>query len=120
MQTLTGPVTVWVQGLSDGTVKVLVTTQSYLNYWLVFLVVGVIAYYATARMLFASAMSHGLRVGFSSVAAQVAGAFAVVVCFYLVFMFSPVQKAAWLVEITLMLAWFLFFVFSYATAPASH
>jgi hypothetical protein len=108
-----------VQGLQDGTVRVLVSGQSYLNWWLIFALVAAIAYYATARMLFASAMGHGLRVGFAAAAAQVAGLFAVVVCFYLVFMFSPVQKAAWLVEITLLLAWFLYFLFSYLTAPAS-
>lgn len=121
MQWLYSPGQIYVQGLQDGRLRVLVYQwQNYTMYWLLFLVLGAAAYYFVARSLFSSAMSHGLRVGFSSVAAQVAGMFAVVIMFYVVFFFfSPAKVEAWFMELTLLIVWFFYFLFSYFTAPES-
>jgi hypothetical protein len=118
MQTLTSPISIYVQGLQDGKFRVLVSTQSYMIYWVVFLVIGVLLYGATARSIFANAIRSNLSVGFGAAAAQVAGLFAVVVSFYLVFAFSSARAEAWILEITLLIAWFIYFIFSMATAPA--
>ena len=121
MNWLFSPGQIYVQGLQDGRLRVLVYQwQNYTMYWLLFFVLGAAAYYFVARSLFASAMSHGLKVGFASQAAQVAGMFAVVIMFYVVFFFfSPAKVEAWFMELTLLIVWFFYFLFSYFTAPES-
>jgi hypothetical protein len=118
MQTLTSPFSIYVQGLQDGRIRILVSNQSYVIYWIVFLVLAVALYAATARSIFANAVKSNLSVGFAAAAAQVTGMFAVVVSFYLVFVFSPAKAEAWFLEITLLFAWFIYFFFAMATAPA--
>lgn len=93
-------------------------STTYLKYWVIFAIAAVILYYMIAKGIFTSQARAGARVVFASNCAIVAGLFAVVVSFYLVFMFSPVQHLAWGLEFTLLLAWFLFFVFSWVTSPA--
>lgn len=94
-------------------------STTYLKYWVIFALLGGILYYMIAKGIFTSLARGGSRIAFASQCAIVAGLFAVVVSFYVVFMFSPVQNMAWALEFTLLLAWFLFFVFSWVTAPAA-
>ena len=116
MQTLTGPVKIYVEGLTDGRMFVLVSSGSYALYWVIFLVLGVFAYVMVSRALFSRALDSGQKVGMAATMAQVAGLFAAVLCFYLVFFFSPVKLQAWFAEVTLLWIWFIFFLFSYLTA----
>jgi hypothetical protein len=120
MYTVTAPFQIYAQRLEGGQVLLYFYSQNFLWQWLAFLAVGAAVYYLIARSLFASAMTHGLKVGFSAVAAQVAGMFGVVISFYVVFFFfSPAKVQAWCMELTLLIVWFLYFLFSYFTAPES-
>jgi len=116
MQTLTAPVKIYVDGLTDGRLMILVSSQSYVIYWLIFLVLGALAYALAARGLFGRATSSGLSVSHSSSIAQVGGLFAMVVAFYLVFFFSPARATAWFAEVTFLWIWFVYFLFNYLTA----
>lgn len=122
MQTVTAPFQLYVTQLKDGKLLYLVYNyQNYTMYWLLFFALAAAGYYFVARSLFSSAMTHGLKVGFSSIASQVAGLFTVVIAFYVVFFFfSPADKLmVWILELTLLLVWFFYFLFSYFTAPES-
>lgn len=119
MQFVSGPITLYMQGLKSGQFLVLVSSTSYLVYWLVFLALGAAAYAVTSRMAFSDAMARSLPVSFGAAAAQLVGALSLVVTFYLVFFFSPARVEAWLFELTLLAAWFLFFLLTVATAPSA-
>lgn len=120
MYTVTAPFQIYAQKLDNGKVLLYFYSQSFIWQWLAFLVIGALLYYFVARSLFASAMNHGLKVGFSAVAAQVAGLFSTVITFYVVFFFfSPNKVEAWILELTLLMVWFFYFLFSYFTAPES-
>ena len=116
----TAPFQIYAQRLDNGKVLLYFYSQSFLWQWISFLVIGALLYYFVARSLFASAMNHGLKVGFSAVAAQVAGTFALTIAFYFVFFFfSPNKLEAWCMELSLLVLWFFYFMFSYFTAPES-
>ena len=120
MYTVTAPFQIYAQRLDNGKVLLFFYSQSYLWQWIAFLAVAAVLYYFVARSLFASAMNHGLKVGFSAQAAQVAGLFTSVIAFYVVFFFfSPSKVEAWIMELNLLLLWFMYFLFSYFTAPES-
>ena len=120
MYTVTAPFQIVGQRLDGGKVLLYFYSQNFLWQWIAFFVIAAVLYYFVARSLFASAMNHGLKVGFSAVAAQVAGLFTSVIAFYVVFFFfSPNKVEAWIMELTFLLIWFMYFLFSYFTAPES-
>lgn len=120
MYSVYSPFVTYYQQLDNGKVLLYFYSQSFLWQWIAFFVIAAGLYYVVARSLFASAMNHGLKVNWSAQAAQVAGLFTSVIAFYVVFFFfSPAKVQAWIMELTFLLIWFFYFLFSYFTAPES-
>lgn len=118
IETVQRPLIIYAMTLRSGRLLDLFAS-TYVTYWLAFLVVAIAVYWFLARMLFANLDRDGMRVAYSSQAAIVAGTFGIVCAFYAVFMFSPAASLAWVLEVTLLLVWFLFFIFSWATTSAT-
>jgi ABC-type enterochelin transport system permease subunit len=107
---------IYLESLRSGKLS-LIFSSSYLWSWLAFAVLAAVAYSVASRQTFAwlsegKKAEHACGLEWSSRAAISSGLFWAIVAFHLVFSTSPrpIAASAWTFELSLLLAWALFFI----------